>query len=142
MLQINAYLIHCLLTNGWDGVAIETNGTFNTCPLVYETRTYGWGEHRLWITVSPKEGGTWISKTYVNEVKLVVEDESNDGWLMERMLETEELDHVQRFLQPCFYAESTERTNRARQKAIDLVMEFAHRGWRLSFQAHRFLGLQ
>jgi 7-carboxy-7-deazaguanine synthase (Cx14CxxC type) len=114
-LQLDAALIGALHRRGFE-VAIETNGTLPA------------PDGLDWICVSPK-AGTQVVQRSGNELKLVwpqpgLDPEALTGW---------DFDHF--LIQPMDCADR----ETALAESIAYVME--HPRWRLSLQAHKYLGL-
>ena len=105
-------------------IAIETNGTR---PLPNSLD---------WVTFSPKsafEGGDLepCVLKHCDELKVV--------YLGQDLAQYDEIQTENRFLQPCFCEDETERL--ANMKAcVEAVMQ--NPGWRLSLQIHRVLNIQ
>lgn len=142
LLQLDAELVDSVLSLGYKQVAIETNGTRERKALIEGIRRKGWEDHRIFVTVSPKSQIFFTN--YMTEIKIVVEDEEGNKWI--RFLMQEGANPVwgvkHRFLQPCFYKDAPERSNRALLRALSLVHQYAYEGWRLSLQMHKLVGLQ
>lgn len=105
-------------------IAIETNGT-NQLPKNLD-----------WVTLSPKtgfEGGN--TKPCVlndcNELKVV--------YLGQDLSLYDEIKANYRYLQPCYTDNETERSNNL-NACVEAVMH--NKGWRLSLQTHRLLGMR
>ncbi|MEJ7933352.1 7-carboxy-7-deazaguanine synthase [Sphingobium sp. AN558] len=121
MLQVDDALVDAFHRRGFT-IAIETNGTLPVHPGID------------WVCVSPKAGGV-VVQTAGNELKLVWPQPSPgygiadvaamEGWAFEHLL-----------VQPLDDAHAAD--NQA--AAIDLVM--ARPRWRLTLQAHKYLGLR
>jgi 7-carboxy-7-deazaguanine synthase len=121
-LQITADLLTALHNDG-NAIHIETNGTN---PAVDE-----WSEAGLldWVTVSPKtESAPTIDADEVKVVYTGQRDLSVYG------------DHPTRFLQPCYLRGDSEATARNIMETIERLK--TERGWRLSLQTHRLIGLR
>ena len=105
-------------------IAIETNGT-RPLPTNLD-----------WVTLSPKsafEGGDLepCVLKHCDELKVV--------YLGQDLAQYDEIQTENRFLQPCFCEDETERL--ANMKAcVEAVMQ--NPGWRLSLQIHRVLNIQ
>jgi organic radical activating enzyme len=115
MLQLDEALVEALHARGFE-VAVETNGTL-PAPGGLD-----------WICVSPK-AGTQVVQRSGNELKLVwpqpeIDPRELAGWDFEHFL-----------IQPLDCADAAG----AKAAAIDFVL--ANPRWRLSLQAHKYLGL-
>lgn len=116
MLQVDEALINALHDRGFT-IAIETNGTLPVHPGID------------WICVSPKAGSEVIQHSG-NELKLVWPQPCSDvdameGWAFDHHL-----------LQPM----DNEQARENAQAAVDFVL--ARPKWRLTVQAHKYLGLR
>lgn len=121
MLQIDDALIDALHARGFT-IAIESNGTIAAHPGID------------WVCISPKAGSDVVQRTG-NELKLVwpqpgsghsiAEVEAMEGWAFDHLL-----------IQPLDSPQAAANM----RAAIDLVM--ARPCWRLSVQAHKYLGLR
>ncbi len=116
MLQLDAALIDALHRRGFR-VAVESNGTLPATPGID------------WLCISPK-AGTDVVQRSGDELKLVWPQDGMDpvdveGWRFDHFL-----------VQPM----DCEARDEAVLAAIRLVMERPN--WRLSLQAHKFLGLR
>lgn len=105
-------------------IAIETNGT-NTLPQNID-----------WVTLSPKtgfEGGD--TKPCVlkdcNELKVV--------YLGQNLSQYDSIKADYRYLQPCYTDDEKDRQNHMKA-CVEAVMR--NKGWRLSLQTHRMLGIR
>ena len=115
MLQLDPALVAALHDRNFK-IAVETNGTLPATPEID------------WICVSPK-AGTEVVQRSGNELKLVWPQEGIDPV----QLESWAFDHF--LVQPM---DCPER-EAAVEAAVRLAME--RPGWRLSLQAHKYLGL-
>lgn len=121
MLQIDDALIDALHERGF-AIAIESNGTIAAHPGID------------WVCISPKAGSEIVQRSG-NELKLVwpqpgvghgiADVEAMEGWAFDHLL-----------VQPLDDPQAAANM----QAAIDLVM--ARPKWRLSLQAHKYLGLR
>lgn len=116
MLQVDGALVDALHHRGFT-IAIETNGTLPVHPGID------------WICVSPKAGSEVVQHSG-NELKLVwpqpgSDYEAMEGWAFDHHL-----------LQPMDNEEARENA----QAAVDFVL--ARPKWRLTVQAHKYLGLR
>jgi 7-carboxy-7-deazaguanine synthase (Cx14CxxC type) len=114
-LQLDAALIGALHRRGFE-VAIETNGTLPA------------PDGLDWICVSPK-AGTQVVQRSGNELKLVwpqpgLDPEALTGW---------DFDH--------FLIQPMDCADREAALAESIAYVMAHPRWRLSLQAHKYLGL-
>jgi 7-carboxy-7-deazaguanine synthase len=116
LLQLDATLIDALHDAGFE-IAVETNGTLPAPPGLD------------WICVSPK-AGTEVVQRSGHELKLVWPQDGID------LDELESWDFRHYFIQPMDCAER----NAALAQAVDLVMERPK--WRLTLQAHKYIGLR
>ena len=116
MLQLDAALIDALHGVAFE-IAVETNGTLPAPPGLD------------WICVSPKAGNEVVQRSG-NELKLVWPQDGID--LGE--LETWDFRHF--FIQPMDCADR----DAALEAAVALVMERPK--WRLTLQAHKYIGLR
>jgi len=116
VLQIDAALIDALHDSGFE-IAVETNGTL-PAPAGLD-----------WICVSPK-AGTQVVQRSGSELKLVWPQDGLD------LDELESWDFRHFFLQPMDCAER----DAALAQAVELVMERPK--WRLTLQAHKYIGLR
>jgi 7-carboxy-7-deazaguanine synthase len=116
VLQIDAALIGALHEAGFE-IAVETNGTL-PAPAGLD-----------WICVSPK-AGTEVIQRAGNELKLVWPQDGID------LDELESWDFQHFFIQPMDCAER----DAALAQAVELVMERPK--WRLTLQAHKYIGLR
>ena len=116
LLQLNSALLGAFESLGFE-VAAETNGT--------QVPPKG----RLWLTVSPKANASLIL-TSGDELKLVYPQEGMDPERFEKL----EFKHF--LLQPMDGARRAENT------AAALTYCLAHPKWRLSVQAHKFVGIR
>lgn len=116
MLQVDDALVDALHDRGFT-IAIETNGTLPVHPGID------------WICVSPKAGSEVVQHSG-NELKLVWPQPGSDvdameGWAFDHHL-----------LQPM----DNEQARENAQAAVDFVL--ARPKWRLTVQAHKYLGLR
>ena len=121
MLQVDDALIDALHARGFI-IAIESNGTIGAHPAID------------WVCISPKAGSEVVQRSG-NELKLVwpqpgaghslADVGAMEGWAFEHFL-IQPLDDVQQAANM--------------QAAVDLVMQRPR--WRLSLQAHKYLGLR
>lgn len=116
MLQVDDALVDALHDRGF-AIAIETNGTLPVHPGID------------WICVSPKAGSDVVQQSG-NELKLVwpqpgSDVEAMEGWAFDHHL-----------LQPMDNQQARENG----QAAVDFVL--ARPKWRLTVQAHKYLGLR
>ncbi|WP_336974274.1 7-carboxy-7-deazaguanine synthase [Sphingobium aromaticiconvertens] len=116
MLQVDGALVDALHARGFT-IAIETNGTLPVHPGID------------WICVSPKAGSEVVQHSG-NELKLVWPQPGSDvdameGWAFDHHL-----------LQPM----DNEQARENAQAAVDFVL--ARPKWRLTVQAHKYLGLR
>ena len=105
-------------------IAIETNGT-NQLPKNLD-----------WVTLSPKKGfDGGDTKPCVlndcNELKVV--------YLGQDLRQYDGIKADYRYLQPCYTDNETERSNNL-NACVEAVMH--NKGWRLSLQTHRLLGMR
>ena len=105
-------------------IAIETNGT-RPLPANLD-----------WVTLSPKSGfaGGDVEPcvlTHCDELKVVYQGQDISQY--------NHIETLNRFLQPCFCSNADER-QRNLQACTAAVM--ANKGWRLSLQIHRILGIK
>ena len=105
-------------------IAIETNGT-RPLPANLD-----------WVTLSPKSGFAGGDSepcvlSRCDELKVVYKGQD--------LSQYEHIETLNRFLQPCYSADTDER-QRNLQECTAAVM--ANKGWRLSLQTHRFLGIR
>jgi 7-carboxy-7-deazaguanine synthase len=115
LLQLDGVLIAALHARGFE-IAVETNGTLPAPPGID------------WICVSPK-AGTQVVQRAGDELKLVwpqagIDPDALTGWDFRHFL-----------IQPMDCADAAA----AQAAAIDYVLN--HPRWRLSLQAHKYLGL-
>ena len=104
-------------------IAIETNGT-RVLPSNLD-----------WVTLSPKsafEGGD------LEPCVLTTCDELKVVWLGQDLAQYDGIEAKHRFLQPCF-VENLEQRKANMQACVKAVMH--NKGWRLSLQAHKVLGI-
>ncbi|OAH35383.1 7-carboxy-7-deazaguanine synthase [Sphingobium yanoikuyae] len=121
MLQVDDALIDALHARGFT-IAIESNGTLPAHPGID------------WVCISPKAGSD-VVQMKGNELKLVwpqpdgghslADVEAMEGWRFDHLL-----------VQPLDDAHAVDNA----RAAIDLVM--ARPRWRLTVQAHKYLGLR
>lgn len=116
MLQVDDALINALHARGFE-IAIETNGTIAAHPGID------------WVCVSPKAGSIVVQQTG-DELKLVWPQPCSDVDAMENWAFTHFL------VQPM---DNTDAAVNA-QAAVDFVMDRPK--WRLTVQAHKYLGLR
>lgn len=116
-LQVDADLIDCIHQNGYDMVAMESNGT--AIPP----------SNLDWLTVSPK-GKVNIDRC--NELKCIYNE---DGLLAYPSAVVAEYKYVQ----PCDTGD-TERNSLIVSRAIEFVEQ--HPDWRLSLQTHKMIGFK
>lgn len=140
LLQVDPPLLTELLCFFRGGIAIETNGTIprvgllDDIPLDYHPRIH--------ITLSPKKEKEAIFDVQT-EVKLIVEDKDDwKDWLSWRMGETDVNEVQHKFLQPCTYTGDPIKSKRSLDRALEILNDFAYRGWRLSVQVHKLIGVQ
>ena len=105
-------------------IAIETNGT-RPLPANID-----------WITLSPKSGFAGGDAepcvlTRCNELKVVYQGQD--------LSQYDKIETPNRFLQPC-YCDDVEQRRHNLQACTEAVM--THKGWRLSLQIHRILGIR
>ena len=105
-------------------IAIETNGT-RPLPANLD-----------WVTLSPKSGFAGgdaepCMLTRCDELKVVYQGQD--------LAQYDNIETHNRFLQPCYSADVDER-QRNLQACTEAVM--THKGWRLSLQTHRILGIK
>ncbi len=105
-------------------IAIETNGTR---PLPANVD---------WVTLSPKSG---FAGGEVEPCVLSRCDELKVVYHGQDLSQYKHIETLNRFLQPCYSADADER-QRNLQACTEAVM--THKGWRLSLQTHRFLGIR
>ena len=115
LLQLDAPLVAAFHKRGFE-VGVETNGTLKPPPGVD------------WLCVSPKAGSDLILRSG-DELKLVYPQEGAEPELFVR------LDFAHFLLQPCDDATRQENT----AAAVEYCLE--HPKWRLSLQAHKYLGI-
>ncbi|MBQ6769534.1 MAG: radical SAM protein [Bacteroidales bacterium] len=104
-------------------IAIETNGT-RLLPRNLD-----------WVTLSPKtafEGGD------LEPCVLTACDELKVVFFGQDLAQYDEIQTMQRFLQPCFCEDEIQR-NVHMKSCVEAVMQ--NNGWRLSLQVHRVLGI-
>ena len=104
-------------------IAIETNGT-RLLPRNLD-----------WVTLSPKtafEGGD------LEPCVLTACDELKVVFFGQDLAQYDEIQTMQRFLQPCFCEDEIQR-NVHMNSCVEAVMQ--NNGWRLSLQVHRVLGV-
>lgn len=116
MLQVDDALVDALHDRGFT-IAIETNGTLPVHPGID------------WICVSPKAGSEVVQHSG-NELKLVWPQPGSNVEAMESWA----FDH--HLLQPM----DNEQAGENAQAAVDFVL--ARPKWRLTVQAHKYLGLR
>lgn len=117
LLQLDTVLIDALHAHGFR-IAVETNGTINPPPNID------------WLTVSPK-GGASLTVDRGDELKLVFPQPEPDA----HPEAFAHLDFAHFFLQPLDDANHAPNT----QAALNYCK--AHPKWRLSIQAHKYLGI-
>lgn len=119
MLQIDDALIEVLHESGFM-VAMESNGTIAAHPGID------------WVCISPKAGSEIVQRGG-DELKLVWPQPGIDPGMLEQW------DFQHRLIQPmdCGSDEANRATMAA---AVDFAL--ARPGWRLSLQAHKYLGLR
>lgn len=116
LLQADRDLIANLFDMGFK-IAVETNGT----------KPIPWGVH--WVTISPKPE-TNVNEIRGNELKLLYPVEGMDpqDWVWSKC--------THKFLQPVWDGERGENL----AKAVEYVK--ANPEWRLSLQAHKYIGIK
>ncbi len=121
MLQVDDALIDALHAHGFT-IAIESNGTLPAHPGID------------WVCISPKTGSVVVQQRG-DELKLVW-PQPDGGHSLDDVAEMEgwAFDHL--LVQPLDDAQASANA----QAAIDLVM--ARPRWRLTVQAHKYLGLR
>jgi 7-carboxy-7-deazaguanine synthase (Cx14CxxC type) len=119
MLQVDGALVDALHEAGFT-VAMESNGTIAAHPGID------------WLCISPKAGSEVVQKSG-NELKLVWPQDGLDPATLEQW------DFPHRLIQPmdCGPGEASQAAMAA---AVDLALARPH--WRLSLQAHKYLGLR
>ena len=105
-------------------IAIETNGT-RPIPANID-----------WVTLSPKSGFAGgdaepCMLTRCDELKVVYQGQD--------LAQYDNIETHNRFLQPC-YCDDAEQRQHNLQECVEAVM--THKGWRLSLQIHRILGIK
>ncbi|MBQ9435725.1 MAG: radical SAM protein [Bacteroidales bacterium] len=105
-------------------IAIETNGT-RPLPTNID-----------WVTLSPKSGfaGGDIEPCVLNRC-----DELKVVHMGQNLSQYNNIETLNRFLQPC-YCDNADERQRNLRACIEAVM--THNGWRLSLQIHRILGIR
>ena len=115
-------------------VHIETNGTFPN--ILKELIHRGWTQ---WITISPKQSiPTSNVLLLANEIKWVIQTEQ-DLWAMDEIwVEIARRDGRI----PSFYLQPVSLEKEATDLCIQHVIANADRGYRLSIQVHKYLGVR
>ena len=116
--------VHALKTKTGLPVAIETNGT----------RVLSEGID--WVTLSPKEAfeGGGVVPCVINRC-----DELKVVYCGQDLAQYEHIEAKHRFLQPC-YSDDPLQCQANMAACVQAVLN--HKGWRLSLQTHRILGIR